>query len=129
MANCVPPDGPGCPTDCTAPRGFRRADAAPRRAAARRESDPALGTWLGMNPFRVSRECGAYICAIVRETLTLYAEEGLVHPGTILHIGNWVLRHNVVLGPWMHVGSTEHFAAARIGDELTARADHRQLRT
>ena len=35
---------------------------------------------------------------------------GLVHPGTILHIGNWALRHNVVLGPWMHVGSTvQHF--------------------
>src|SRR3954447_7490739 len=34
-----------------------------------------------------------------------------------------VLRHNVVLGPWMHVGSTvQHFSAARIGDELTANA-------
>jgi acyl dehydratase len=33
------------------------------------------------------------------------------------------LRHNVVLGPWMHVGSAvQHFAAARIGDELSARA-------
>jgi hypothetical protein len=51
------------------------------------------------------------------------AREGLVHPGTILHIGNWALRHNVVLGPWMHVGSTvQHFSAARIGDELTVRA-------
>jgi hypothetical protein len=29
----------------------------------------------------------------------------------------------VLLGPWMHVGSrVEHFAAARIGDELTATA-------
>src|SRR4029077_12629078 len=56
-----------------------------------------------------------------RETEPLYAREGLVHPGTILHIGNWALRHNVVLGPWMHVGSTvQHFAAARIGDDLTA---------
>ncbi len=41
----------------------------------------------------------------------------------LLHIGNWVLRHNVVLGPWMHVGSRiEHFAAARIGDKLSAKA-------
>jgi acyl dehydratase len=28
-----------------------------------------------------------------------------------------------VLGPWIHVGSTvDHFAAVRIGDELTVRA-------
>jgi hypothetical protein len=59
----------------------------------------------------------------VRETLPLYEEEGLVHPGTLLHVGNWALRHNVVLGPWMHVGShIEHFAATHIGDELSARA-------
>ena len=59
----------------------------------------------------------------MRESLALYADEGLVHPGTILHIGNWALRHNVVLGPWMHVGSRmQHFAAARVGDELSARA-------
>ena len=59
----------------------------------------------------------------MRETARLYARENLVHPGTILHIGNWVLRHNVVLGPWMHVGSTvQHFAAANVGDELSARA-------
>jgi len=59
----------------------------------------------------------------VRETAPLYTRENLVHPGTILHIGNWALRHNVVLGPWMHVGSTvQHFAAAQIGDELSARA-------
>ena len=63
------------------------------------------------------------ICVSCARPGPLYAREGLVHPGTILHIGNWVLRHNVVLGPWMHVGSTvQHFAAARIGDELTARA-------
>jgi hypothetical protein len=59
----------------------------------------------------------------VRESEPLYAREGLIHPATILHVGNWALRHNVVLGPWMHVGSTvQHFFAARIGDELTARA-------
>jgi acyl dehydratase len=29
----------------------------------------------------------------------------------------------VILGPWMHVGSrVRHFAAVRIGDELSARA-------
>jgi hypothetical protein len=58
----------------------------------------------------------------VRETDPIYAREGLVHPATILRVGNWVLSHNVVLGPWMHVGSTvRHFAVARVGDEITAR--------
>jgi acyl dehydratase len=58
----------------------------------------------------------------VRETDPLYARDGLVHPATILRVGNWVLRHNVVLGPWIHVGSTvRHFAAARIGQTITAR--------
>ena len=33
------------------------------------------------------------------------------------------MNHNVVLGPWMHVGSRlQHFAAAHIGDELSVRA-------
>jgi hypothetical protein len=83
----------------------------------------ALGTRLAMNPFRVTGEYADEYLRIVRETEPLYAREGLVHPGTILHIGNWVLRHNVVLGPWMHVGSTvQHFSAAHIDDELTARA-------
>ena len=82
----------------------------------------ALGTRFAMNPFRVTDEYAGEYLHTVRETEPLYARDGLVHPGTILHIGNWVLRHNVVLGPWMHVGSTvQHFSAAHIGDELTAR--------
>jgi hypothetical protein len=72
---------------------------------------------------RITGEYAGQYLRDIRETEPLYVREGLVHPGTILHIGNWALRHNVVLGPWMHVGSTvQHFAAARIGDELSARA-------
>ena len=34
-----------------------------------------------------------------------------------------MLTQNVVLGPWIHAGSTvRNFAAARVGDELTVRA-------
>jgi hypothetical protein len=87
------------------------------------ETTLAIGNRLATNPFRVSDEYAEEYLGTVREREPLYARESLVHPGTILHIGNWVLRHNVVLGPWMHVGSTvQHFAAARIGDELSARA-------
>ena len=36
---------------------------------------------------------------------------------------NWALAHNVVLGPWIHVGSTVHnLAPAPLGKVLTARA-------
>ena len=98
----------------------------PRPPAERPQADEttlAVGTRLAMNPFRVTDEYAEEYLRTVRETEALYARENLVHPGTILHIGNWVLRHNVLLGPWMHVGSTvQHFSAARIGDELSARA-------
>jgi acyl dehydratase len=87
------------------------------------ETTLAVGTWFRIHPFTVGAEEARHYLADVRETLPLYSAEGLVHPGTILHIGNWALRHNVVLGPWMHVGSRiEHYAAARIGDELSAKA-------
>jgi acyl dehydratase len=87
------------------------------------ETTLAVGTWFAIEPLVVSKRYAEEYLHTVRETDPLYAHEGLVHPGTILHIGNWALRHNVVLGPWMHVGSTvQHYAAANIGDELSARA-------
>jgi acyl dehydratase len=46
----------------------------------------------------------AYL-ADVRETLTLYADEGLAHPGWLLRFANSALARNVVLGPWIHVSS------------------------
>ena len=59
----------------------------------------------------------------MRETDPIYAAEGLCHPGLLPRLCNWALVHNVVLGPWIHVGSRiEHFAAVRIGDQLSVRA-------
>jgi hypothetical protein len=109
-----------------APANFAEApappDPPPHRPAAD-ESTLTVGTWFAIHPFRVGDEEARQYLRDIRETLPLYTAEGLVHPGTILHIGNWALRHNVVLGPWMHVGSRiEHFAVARIGDELSAKA-------
>jgi acyl dehydratase len=105
------------------PPAFAEAPVPPAERPPADEPTLAIGTRLGMNPFRVTDEYAEEYLRTVRETEPLYARENLVHPGTILHIGNWVLRHNVVLGPWMHVGSTvQHFAAARVGDELSARA-------
>lgn len=105
------------------PADFGEGPAPPAERPAASEETLAVGTRFAITPFRVTGQYADGYLRTVRETAPLYAREGLVHPGTILHIGNWALRHNVVLGPWMHVGSTvQHFSAARIGDEMTARA-------
>jgi hypothetical protein len=62
------------------------------------ETTLTVGTWFAIHPFRVGAEEAQQYLSDVRENLTLYTDEGLIHPGTILHIGNWALRHNVVLG-------------------------------
>ena len=105
------------------PAAFGEAPTPPAERPPADEQTLAVGTRFAINPFRVTDRYAEEYLRTVRETDPLYARERLVHPGTILHIGNWALRHNVVLGPWMHVGSTvQHFAAASIGDELTAKA-------
>jgi acyl dehydratase len=94
----------------------------PSRPPASRES-LADGAWLGIAPFIVTAEYSAKYLKDLRETETLYANEGLVHPGIVLRACNWALSHNVVLGPWIHVGSrVQNFAPARVGDALSVRA-------
>jgi hypothetical protein len=87
------------------------------------ETSLAVGTLLGIRPLPITRDLVAQCIADLRETETLYLKEGLAHPVIIARTGNWALNHNVVLGPWMHVGSKlQHFAAAHIDDELSVRA-------
>jgi hypothetical protein len=108
------------------PAAFAAAPLPPNPPASRPPADETtlpVGAWFAIEPFRQGSDEARQYLRDVREDLPVYTAEGLVHPGTILHIGNWALRHNVVLGPWMHVGSRiEHFAAARVGDVLSARA-------
>ncbi|HWB48524.1 MAG TPA: hypothetical protein VG651_05405 [Stellaceae bacterium] len=92
------------------------------RPAADDKSLP-VGAWLGMEPVPVTPELAAEYLGNVRETSPLYAREGLVHPVVVLRMCNFVLTRNVTFGPWMHVGSKiRHFAAARVGEALGARA-------
>jgi acyl dehydratase len=87
------------------------------------ETTLAEGTPLGIRPLRLTPEGIAQYVADVRETDPLYVREGLSHPGLLPRLFNWALMHNVVLGPWIHVGGkVDHFAAARAGDELSVRA-------
>ncbi len=87
------------------------------------EATLAVGRLLGMRPLELAPDYAAQYLAGLRETDPLYADEGLAHPGLILRTCNWALSHNVVLGPWMHVGSTmQNLGLAHVGDELNVRA-------
>ncbi len=87
------------------------------------EASLATGTWLGTEPFEVTADRLADYLAAVREADPLYAAEGLAHPGQVLRLCNQALVQNVVLGPWIHVGSTvRNLRAARLGEVLTVRA-------
>jgi acyl dehydratase len=87
------------------------------------EETLAAGTLLGIRPLAITRDLVEQCLSDLRETETLYLREGLAHPVIIARTGNWALNHNVVLGPWMHVGSKlQHFVAVHIGDEVSVRA-------
>ena len=87
------------------------------------EESLAVGRSLGIAPAVIDRAAlSAYLDAI-SETDPLYRAEGIVHPGQILRLANQALLQNVVLGPWIHVGSTIRFhALAHTGEELTVRS-------
>ena len=67
--------------------------------------------------------------AAVSDTLPLYrGATGYVHPAFYGHMGNRSLRTNVIIGPWIHIGSViRHLAAARVGATLSARSRVRSL--
>ena len=97
----------------------------PERASRPPADDQTLpiGGWLGMVPIEATPELAAEYLRNVRETAPIYADEGLIHPVIVLRMCNFVLTRNVTFGPWMHVGSKiQHFAAAKVGDSLGARA-------
>jgi len=92
------------------------------RPPASPESLPAGGL-MGTYELRLDEKLMAGYLGDVRETLPLYADAGLIHPGMISRFGNRALAENVVLGPWIHVGhAIQHFSAAKVGETLSVRA-------
>ena len=91
----------------------------PAERPAASEQTLAVGSVLCVGPTLLEAE---YLDG-VRETEALYRAEGLAHPGQLLRLGNRGLTANVVLGPWIHVGSqVRNFSPARLGEHATARA-------
>ncbi len=87
------------------------------------EANLAAGVALGVAPVTIDRAALARYLEDTGETDALYLRENLVHPGQILRLCNAALVQNVVLGPWIHVGSKiRNFSAAKLGDELTLHA-------
>jgi acyl dehydratase len=81
------------------------------------------GKWLGVVPRAWAGTDATGYLTDVRETLPIYAQDKLGHPGLFQRVMNKVLVDNAILGPWIHVGSRmQLLAPAKTGDELTARA-------
>jgi len=82
-----------------------------------------MGKWLGAIPRSWAGADAAGYLRDVRETLPIYVQDGIGHPGLFQRVMNKVLVDNAILGPWIHVGSRmQLLAPAKTGDELTARA-------
>ena len=114
------PDAPRMPSH-TKIKETRMPDAERRPQAG--EATLAVNTVLG------GREDGPAIAehaeylVSVRESLTIYDDERLVHPGYILRRANMVLRENVLLGPWIHVESwIWNLRALGVEEPFTTRA-------
>ena len=114
----LPPSPAAAPDPADWPDVEQRADPPP---AAPEELVP--GTALGLAPHRFHAAKAIEYLDDVRETLPLYAEAGVAHPGWILRDANYVLSANVRLGPWIHVESVvEHHGLVHDGDLVAARA-------
>jgi hypothetical protein len=78
---------------------------------------------LGTLEYGFEEEPAAQYLADVRETLPLYRDEAIAHPGWLLRMANWALSNNVRLGPWIHVGSSlQLHGAVERGDRVSVRS-------
>ena len=81
------------------------------------------GSWLGTAPRAWPGATGVAYRADIRESDPIYARDGLGHPGLLQKVMNRLLVDNVILGPWIHVGSRmQILSVLQPDDEITARA-------
>ncbi len=114
----IPADGRPAPAIDALPAATPPAE---RPAATEESLKP--GRALGIAPVTIDRAMLAGYLDDIRETEPIYRAEGLVHPGQILRLANLALVQTVVLGPWIHLGSTlRNYAAVDVGQQLTLRS-------
>jgi len=95
----------------------------PSERPAASETSLAEGKALGIVPLIIDQAMLSAYLHDIRETDPIYLAENVVHPGQILRLANMALMQNVVLGPWIHVGSkVRNHAAAHLGEQLELRA-------
>ena len=89
------------------------------------DANPTLGTFVARYDAAQAED---YV-ATVSDPLAIYrGPDGWVHPAFFTHMGNRSLRTNVIIGPWIHVGSVvRHLGGARVGATLSARGRVRSL--
>lgn len=85
-------------------------------------SSLAAGTTLGTLRLTHDRDLGAVYLGEVRDAHVIYEAGAVCHPGFLARQANAILHRNVVLGPWIHVGTRAvHRGLARAGAELEVR--------
>ena len=78
---------------------------------------------IGSLEFGFHAEPAAAYLRDVGETLSLYTDERVAHPGWLLRSANSVLVANARMGPWIHVSSVvRHHGLVHDGDEVSTRA-------
>jgi len=84
----------------------------------------ASGRQLSSRPLCLTPDQLEQYVADVGESDPVYTREHIVHPAFVLKLGNLVLKDNVKLGPWVHVGSSlRHCGLAHVGESLAAHAE------
>ena len=98
-----------------APLPDRRPPASPEAFAAA----PVLGSL----DFTFHADRAEEYLDAVHETLPIYRERRIAHPGMLIAQANYILSSNVRLGPWIHVESDVHYCGlVGDGDHVSTRA-------
>jgi len=107
---------------------YRAAPLPAERPAATREHLASLDA-LGTPVATYDEAQAAEYTRKVSDTLPLYlGPDGRVHPAFLLHQANLALSRNVLMNPWIHVGSVvRHLGGARVGETLATRGRVRSL--
>lgn len=116
----IPAEPPEVPPIGNYPDVSMPSERVPAEASALREAAGAGD--LGSLNFTFDEAKSKAYLESVRETLPVYAENQIAHPGFLLSVVNFQLGANVALGPWIHVGSEiRHMGLVHVGDQVSVR--------